>query len=91
MINMDERIQLIANCQPLTVFNMSIYQVPLLEVAMSLEDPLINSKAEQTLTILVWVLICSAAIVVGLFNRRLEYAVIFALISSIIGMAFFLI
>ncbi|MBV8882849.1 MAG: hypothetical protein JO235_02440 [Chroococcidiopsidaceae cyanobacterium CP_BM_RX_35] len=60
-------------------------------VATALEDPLINSSAEQTITILVWALIFALAVVVGLFNRRLEYAIILALVSSIITIAFFVI
>jgi|GEM_PF-2537658 len=60
-------------------------------VATALEDPLINSSAERTIMLLVWVLIFALASVVGLFNRRLEYAIILALVSSIITIAFFVI
>ena len=60
-------------------------------MATALEDPLINSRAEQTITIFVWILIFAVASIVGLFSRRLEHAIFFALISSIISMAFFVI
>jgi len=60
-------------------------------MATALGDPLINSRAEQTITISVWILIFAMSSVIGLFSRRLEHAVFFALASSIIGIAFFVI
>lgn len=60
-------------------------------IATALEDPLINSSAERAISIFVWFLIFALAGVVGLFNRRLEYAIVLALVSSIITMAFFVI
>jgi len=58
-------------------------------LATALEDPLINSIAEQTIIVFVWILIFAIASVVGLFSRRLEHALFFALISSIITIVFF--
>jgi len=60
-------------------------------IAAALDDPLIDWRAEQTIGIFIWVLILSAAGIVGLFSRKLEYAIFFALVSSIISMAFFII
>lgn len=60
-------------------------------IAAALEDPLIDSRAEQTIVIFVWVLILALAGVIGLFSRRLEQVLFFAFISTIITMAFFVI
>ncbi len=60
-------------------------------IAATLDDPLIDWRAEQTIAIFIWVLIIALAGIVGLFSRKLEYAIFFALVSSIISMAFFII
>ncbi len=60
-------------------------------IATSLEDPLIDWRTEKVIQILVWILIIAIASVVGLISRRLEQAIFFAIISSIITIAFFVI
>ena len=67
-------------------------QLLLLEImAIAMEDPLIDWKTEKTIELLVWVVIIAFASVVGLLSRRLEHAIFFALVSSIITIAFFVI
>lgn len=58
-------------------------------IAKALQDPLIDWGAEKTIEILVWILLIAMAISVGVFSRRLEHAIIFALVTSIITIAFF--
>lgn len=60
-------------------------------IAKTLEDPLINWEAEKLIEIFVWVLVIAIAIIAGVFSRRFEQAIFFAIISTIITMAFFLI
>ncbi|MBW4585972.1 hypothetical protein G7B40_004320 [Aetokthonos hydrillicola Thurmond2011] len=60
-------------------------------VAAALEDPLIDTKGEQTIIIFVWVLLIAIATSVGLFSRRIEYALAVAFVTSVITIAFFLI
>lgn len=57
----------------------------------NVEDPLIDWRGEQTVKILVWVLVIAMSISVGVFSRRLEHALFFAFVSSIITIAFFVI
>jgi len=60
-------------------------------MATSLEDPLIDWRTEKVIQLLVWILIIAIASVVGLISRRLEHALFFAFVSSIITIAFFVI
>ena len=62
-----------------------------IELMAVAEDPLIDWKGEQTVVIFVWVLLIAIATSVGLFSRRIEYALAVAFVTSIIAIAFFII
>jgi hypothetical protein len=55
------------------------------------EDPLIDWQGEQIIIIFVWVFLIGVATSVGLFSRKVEYALAVAFVSSIIAIAFFII
>jgi len=60
-------------------------------IAETLEDPLINWEAEKIVNIFILVLVFAIAIVAGVFSRQFKQAIIFAIVSTIITMAFFMI
>ena len=60
-------------------------------IATTLEDPLIDWKTQRTIELFLWVFVIATAGVVGLISRRLENALFFAFVSSIITIAFFVI
>ncbi len=62
-----------------------------IELMAVTEDPLIDWKGEQTVIIFVWVLLIAIATSVGLFSRKVEYALAVAFVSSIIAIAFLII
>ncbi|WP_017717530.1 hypothetical protein [Kamptonema formosum] len=67
------------------------YSVLLETNAQAAGDTLIDWKAQATIRIAVFVLLLAGAGVVGIISRRVEHAVVFALATSLIAMAFFII
>lgn len=65
--------------------------IALIETIAQLEDPLINWGAERTIEFTIWILGFTIAAIVGLLSRKLEHAIFFALVTSLITIAFFLI
>ena len=65
--------------------------ITIVEIIAQLEDPLINWGAERTIEVTVWILGFAIAAIVGLLNRKLEHAIVIAIISSMITIAFFVI
>lgn len=63
--------------------------ITLVEIIAQIEDPLISWGAERTIEVIVWILGFTVAALVGLLSRKLEYAIITAVITSIITVAFF--
>ncbi|HEY9674983.1 MAG TPA: hypothetical protein V6D11_26315 [Waterburya sp.] len=55
------------------------------------QDPLIDWRGEETIRIAVVFLIIALTILVRFLSPRLEHAVIFALVASLIAIAFFVI
>lgn len=66
-----------------------IYQILLEIQAQTTKDPLIDWQAENTIKIAVVLLLIASTAVVGVISRRLEHAIIFALVVSVIAIAFF--
>lgn len=61
----------------------------LVEIIVQLEDPLINWGAERTIEVIAWILGFTVAALVGLLSRKLGYAIITAVVTSLITVAFF--
>lgn len=55
------------------------------------QDPLIDWRGEETIRIAVVFLIIALTILVRFLSPRLEHAIIFALVASLIAIAFFVI
>lgn len=55
------------------------------------QDPLIDWRGEETIRIAVFFMIIALTILVRFLSPRLEHAIIFALVTSLIAIAFFVI
>jgi hypothetical protein len=55
------------------------------------QDPLIDWRGEETIRIAVVLLLIALTILVRFLSPRLEHAIIFALVASLIAIAFFVI
>lgn len=71
--------------------NIQLQQLLMQVLATSVNDPLIDWQSENLLKVLVFVFIFSIAIAINLISRKVEHAIMFALICTLISVSFMII
>jgi hypothetical protein len=71
--------------------NIQIQHLLIQAMANSLDEPLIDWQAENLLKILVFVVIFGVAVAINIISKKVEHAVAFAFICTIIAGAFLII
>ncbi|MEH2250554.1 hypothetical protein [Nostoc sp.] len=71
--------------------NIQLQQLLIQAMATSLDEPLIDWQSENLLKILVFVFIFGIATAINIISSKMEHAIIFAFVCTIISAAFLII
>lgn len=71
--------------------NIQIQQLLIQSMATFIDDSLIDRQSENLLKILVFIFIFSIAIAINIISSKIEHAIIFAFVCTLISVAFLII